>query len=107
MLSQGGEQVRVGTGRPAPVSSLLNYAGKVLYGFGEGGYGLVGVALFYAFPDAVVQVAFQNDLPHLMQGLVHGVYLDEYILTGDVFIYHLVDCPYLPGDSIEPLMQVP
>jgi hypothetical protein len=78
----------------------LNYAGEMLYGFGKAGYGLVGVAVFDAFPDAMVQMPLQNDLPHLMQGFFYGVYLDKNVLAGNVLVNHFVDGLYLPGDSV-------
>jgi hypothetical protein len=84
----------------------LNYPGKMLYGFGKVGYGLVGIAMFDAFPDAVVQVPLQNDLPRLVQGFFYGIYLNKNILAGDVLINHFVDCPYLPADSVQPFMQI-
>jgi hypothetical protein len=84
----------------ALVSLFLNYAGKMLYGLGKVGYGLVGVAVFDAFPDAMVQMPLQNDLSHLVQGFFYGVYLNEEVLTRDILVYHLVDCLYLSGDSV-------
>jgi hypothetical protein len=78
----------------------------MLDGFGKVGDGLVGVAVFDAFTDAVVQMPFQNDLPRLVQGLFYGVYLNKNVLAGDVLINHFVDCPYLPADSVQPFMQI-
>jgi hypothetical protein len=85
---------------------FLNYAGKMLYGFGKAGYGFIGVAVFDAFPDTMLQMSLQNNLPHLMQGFFCGVYLNEEVLARDILIDHFVDCLYLPGDSIQPLMQI-
>jgi hypothetical protein len=64
----------------------------MLYGFGKIGYGLVGVAVFDAFFNAMAEVAFQNNLSGFMDGLFDGVYLNKNVLAGDILVNHLVYC---------------
>jgi hypothetical protein len=78
----------------------------MLYRFGKVGYGFVSVAVFDAFPDAMVQMTLQNDLPHLMQRAFYRVYLDKDVFAGDIFVNHFINPLNLTGDFIEPFMQI-
>jgi len=90
-------QVSWGRG-PAPLAD----AGKLFHGFGEIGYGLVGITMFDAFFDTVVKVAFQNHLPDFMQSAFNSVDLNQNILTGDLFFNHFPYASYLAFNFFQP-----
>ena len=71
---------------------------KPLDRFCEAGDRLIHVTVFDAIPDTVINMPFEHDLSNLMKGRFGGVYLGEYILAGDIFIDHSVDCLYLSDD---------
>lgn len=78
----------------------------MLDGFREIGDGLIGVSVFNAFPDAVLEVPFKNDLSRLMHGLFHRVYLDKNILARNILVNHLVDSFNLPRYPVQSFMQI-
>lgn len=66
----------------------------------------VGVPVFDPFPDTMVQVALQNDLPNLMQGAFGRIDLNQDILAGNILVDHFIDRLKLPDDFIQASMQV-
>jgi hypothetical protein len=63
----------------------------VLDRFGKVRNRLIRVAVLNPLADTVVQVAFQDDLPDLMQCALCGIDLDKDILAGDIFVHHFIN----------------
>jgi hypothetical protein len=84
----------------------LYHAGKMLYRFSKAGYGLVGVAVYNALFNAMIQMPFKYNLPCLVYSFFNGVYLNKDVFAGNILINHLVYCLYLPQNSIQPFVQI-
>ena len=78
----------------------------MFHGLGKGCDGGVGIPVFDAVAHAVLQMAFQHDLAHPVQGALDRVDLDEDVLTGHVLVDHLVDGLQLAHELLHPAVQV-
>jgi hypothetical protein len=79
---------------------------KPFYCFGKAGNGLVGVTVLDTVPDTVVDMSFQNNLPHFMQSGLSGIDLRQNILTGNVFIHHTVNGLNLTDDLFQSSVEI-
>ena len=86
-------------------NASATYIGKPLHRFCKALDGFVCISVFDAVAHTVLDMAFQHNLPALMQGRFRRVDLGKDILAGNVLIHHAVDGLHLPDDFPEPAIS--
>lgn len=79
---------------------------KTLNGFREIFNCLIGVTVFDAIPDTVLDMPFQYNFSAAMERGFGGIDLRQYILAGDILVDHTVDSLYLSNDFFQTTMQI-
>ena len=70
---------------------ILLHICKSLNSLGEIGY-FLRIPTLNSVLDTVIYVTLKNNLSRLVQSGFCGVYLSQYILAGNVLIYHTINC---------------
>ena len=87
-------------------SPSSSYFREILYGLAEIGDRPVRVAVFDAFADAMVKMAYEHDLAYFMERRFGGVYLCQYVFARYVLVHHAVDGLDLADDFLQPSVQI-
>ena len=66
----------------------------------------IGITLRDAVAHAVLQVPFQDNLPHFMKRTLGGIDLHEDVLAGNILINHAVDGLNLADDLFEAPVKI-